>query len=258
MKFFIFIAFLLSAAALGLTLYREFEVKPFVPAPVPRKVEMTATPQPDQELKEELLKLKMKVASLEKALLEKEKQIEPVPVLQQEVAELSTFQNDLAEFTLNLDPLDVIGTTEREIENAYNTLLDMSLPAGERAKQAALLKKYNLFDEAAVASMTRLFMDAENPGDKAAALSALKGHATREVRDGILETFSTEIAEGYQNARLRYHGIEALEPLLPDAEAEAMLSVIAQNDPEIRIANRAAKSVGLPPRKKESAPPKDG
>jgi hypothetical protein len=248
-------AFILAAAALGLTLYRELEDPILIPTK-PQTIVQAA--EPDPKLQEELLKLRMRLATLEKALAEKEKQFEPVPILQEEVAELSSFQNDLAEYALNIDPLDVIGATEREIENAYNALLDESLPAAERAKQAALLKKYNLFDEDAVASMSAMFFNANDSYEKAAALSALKGYITPEVRQGVMEAFSNDIAEGYKNGRLRYSGIEALEPLLPDPEVEAMLKVIAQNDPEVRIANRAAKSVGLPARQKTDVRPKDG
>ena len=254
MKFIIVIAFIFSGAALALTVYRELE-DPVV-IPVSASPVVTEDETMDPGLEGELLRLKLRVRALERSLAEKDKEIEPVPVLQQEVAELSSLQNDLAEYTLNIDPFDVIGVQEREIEDAYNTLLDESKPAGERAKQAALLKKYNLFDEEAIASMTNLFFNAETAGDKGAALVALKGHVTPEVRDGVLETFSTEIADGYQNDRFRYFGIEALEPLLPDPEVEAMLTVIAQNDPQIKIANRAAKSVGLPARQKEKS--KDG
>ena len=82
---------------------------------------------------------------------------------------------------------------------------------------------------------------------------------TPEVRDGVLEAFSTEIADGYKNGRLRYHGIEALEPLLPNPEVEAMLILLAQNDPEQKIAGRAAKAVGLPiPAKRTGTQDGDG
>lgn len=249
MKIALIIALLCSAAALALTIHRELEDPVVIPVSKTPVAEETVPVNGD--VADELLRLKLRISALEKAMQDRDLQIEPVPVLQQEVAELSSLQNDLAEYTLNIDPFDVIGVQEREIEDAYNTLLDESKPAGERAKQAALLKKYDLFDEEAIASMTNLFFNANNPGEQGAALAALKGFVPPEVRSGVLETLSTEIASGYENARFRYHGIEALEPFLPDPEVEAMLTVIAQNDPELKIANRAAKSVGLPQRANE-------
>ncbi len=254
MKFTLFIALLLSVTALALTVYREFEDPVVLPITTKPIVKQETTGE--KELEEELLKLKLRLAALEKALERKTQEIEPIPRIQEEVAELSTFQNDLAEYALNIDPLDVIGTQEREIENAYHILLDETKSAGERAKQAALLKKYGLFDEAAVAAMSNLFLNAESTAEKGAALSALKGHVTPEIRAGVLESLSTEIAGGYQNARFRYQGIEALKPLLPDPEIEAMLTVIAQNDPLVKVANIAGKSIGLPARQEEEKPTK--
>ena len=107
--------------------------------------------------------------------------------------------------------------------------------------------------------MSNLFLNADSAGEKGAALSALKGHVTPEIRSGVLESLSTEISDGYKNARFRYQGIEALKPLLPDPEIEAMLTVIAQNDPSVKIANIAGKTVGLPAREEEeSSKKKDG
>lgn len=254
MKLTLIITLLFSITALALTIYREFEDPMIIPVsnnPVAR-TETTG----NEELREDLLKLKLRLSALEKSVERKSQEIEPIPQIQEEVEELSTFQNDLAEYALNIDPLDVIGTQEREIEEAYNTLLDETKSAGERAKQAALLKRYGLFDEEAVASMTNLFLNAESLAEKGAALSTLKEHVTPEVRSAVLDSLSTEIAGGYENARFRFHGIEALKPLLPDPEVEAMLTVIAQNDPLIKVANIAGKSVGLPPRKAEEPPQK--
>jgi hypothetical protein len=254
MRIALFIALIFSAAALALTVYREFE-DPIVISKSAKPAVKAETPS-DDGLRDELLKLKLRLAALEKVVQRKTQELEPIPQIQEEVAELSTFQNDLAEYALNIDPLDVIGTQEREIENAYSILLDETRSAGERAKQAALLKKYGMFDEEAVASMSNLFFNAESAGEKGAALSALKGHVTPEIRSGVLDSLSTEIADGYQNARFRYQGIEALKPLLPDPEIEAMLTVIAQNDPLVKVANVAGKSVGLPARQEEEKPKK--
>ena len=162
MRIALFIALIFSAAALALTVYREYE-DPIVISKSPKPAAITETTQ-DDGLRDELLKLKLRLAALEKAVERKTQEIEPIPQIQEEVAELNTFQNDLAEYALNIDPLDVIGTQEREIEDAYNILLDETRSAGERAKQAALLKRYGMFDEEAVASMSNLFFNAESAG----------------------------------------------------------------------------------------------
>ena len=243
MKYLSVIAVLLAAAALALTLNRELD-GPKIVRPPSRQTQKAN--ESNQALQDELLVLRMKIAALEKKIrVQNAEEAKPIPVLQEQVADLTTFQEDLAEYTLNMDPLDVIGTTEREIETAYSILMDESRPAGERARQAALLKRFDLFDQEAIDSMNNLFLTAEDPNEKAAALTALKGHVTPEVRDGVLQAFSLDIGNGYQNGRLRYHGIEALEPLLPNPEVEAMLIHLAQNDPEPKIAGRAAKSMGL-------------
>ena len=237
MKFITILALILSAIALAL---------PFV-----KKAESPILLQPtvdnnNQELKDELRKLQKRLAVLEKASTTQVNETVPLPKLQEQVAELSTFQEDLAEYALNIDPLDVIGITEREIETAYATLMDESLSPGVRAKQAALLKRYGLFDEEAIGAMKNLFFTSEDLTGKAAALSALKGYVSPDVRDGVLDSINQEITNGYKNARFRYSGIEALKPLLPNPEVESMLTQLAQNDPEPKIAAIAAKSVGLP------------
>ena len=250
MKYVSIIAIILSATALSLALYREFQNPAIIRAPTTKSLK---TEKSTQALQDELLILRKRLASLEKKTqLEIKNEPAPIPVLQEQVAELTTFQEDLAEYTLNIDPLDVIGTTEREIEVAYDTLMDESLSPMERAKQAALLKRYDLFDQEAIDSMKNLFLESESASEKTAALVALKGYVSPEIRDGVLEAFSTEVAEGYKNGRFRYHGIEALEPLLPNPEVEAMLTLLAQYDPEPKIAGRAAKSVGLPVNSKEA------
>ncbi|MDA0346298.1 MAG: hypothetical protein O3C43_03100 [Verrucomicrobia bacterium] len=237
MKFITILALILSAIALALPFVKKAEGPVLVQATGKKNT---------QELRDELLRLQKRLAVLEKASTAKVNETVPLPKLQEQVAELSTFQGDLAEYALNIDPLDVIGTTEREIETAYAILMDESKSPGERAKQAALLKRYELFDEEAINSMKNLFFTSEDLYGKAAALSALKGHISPDIRDGVLESFSQEVSNGYKNARFRYSGIEALEPLLPNPEVESMLTQLAQNDPEPKIAARAAKSVGLP------------
>jgi hypothetical protein len=257
MKFITILALILSAIALAL---------PFVKQAERPNVVQANDKDNTQELRDELLRLQKRLAVLEKASVATVKETVPLPKLQEQVAELSTFQVDLAEYALNIDPLNVIGTAEREIETAYATLMDESKSPGERAKQAALLKRYDQFDQEAIDSMKNLFFTTEDLSGKAAALSALKGYVSPDIRDGVLDSFNQEVSTGYKNARFRYSGIEALEPLLPNPEVESMLTQLAQNDPEPKIAARAAKSVGLPITIKRSGdngvdsekPPADG
>jgi hypothetical protein len=246
MKYISILALMLSAIALVVTLNRNFESPVIVQAP---------TKETNRPLQDELLKLQIKLAALEKALTQKAKEAEPLPQIQEQVEELTVFQTDLAEYALNIDPLGVIQVTEREIETAYITLMDESRSPWERAKQAALLKRYDQFDQDAIESMSNLFFTAEDPNEKAAALVALKDYVSPDVRIGVLDAFSADVGNGYKNGRLRYHGIEALEPLLPDPEVEAMLTHLAHNDPEPKIAGRAAQSVGLPTPEKGSGLP---
>ncbi|MBH52981.1 MAG: hypothetical protein CMI18_01395 [Opitutaceae bacterium] len=246
MKFISILALLLSFGAIGTILYQDFAKPEIAMTPDRQDGETYSKAEPETNVKDELLRIKLRLSALEKAIDNKTREIEPIPQIQEEVAELSNLQNDLVEYALNIDPLDVIGAQEREIEEAYNTLLDESKSAGLRARQAVLLKRYNMFDEEAVQAMTDLFHNSEQLNGKALALAALKGYETKEIQDSVLESLSLDVANGYKSARFRYFGIEALEPLLPNSEVEAMLNQIAENDPEIKIANRAAKTVGLP------------
>lgn len=166
--------------------------------------------------------------------------------LEQQVETLASNQQDIAELALGLDPLGVIEKREREILKSYEILTDVTRPAWERAKQAALLKKYDLFDGAAFSSMWRLFSEPKSGEDQAAALLALKGRLGAEHRDEVLAALQSNQDESKDNSRLRYFSIEALEPLLPDPLVEDWLLQSALNDPQSKIARRAAKSLGLP------------
>ena len=166
--------------------------------------------------------------------------------LERQVEALASNQQDIAELALGMDSFGVLETQEREILNAYKTLVDESKPAGVRAKQAALLKRYGQFDQQAIDSMWKLFSNPKGAYDQASALLALKGHLTMDNRDGVLAALNEDIEGGYKNGRLRYYGIEAVESLLPDPEVLDWLTYLAQNDPEAKIAGRAARSVGLP------------
>jgi hypothetical protein len=166
-------------------------------------------------------------------------------VSEQPSADVSTStQSELAKLKRSLDPYGVIEATENKIQNASVILMDESRSPWERAKQAELLKQYGLFDDGAVDAMRKLFATAESPNEKAAALVALRGHVTPAMRDEILTTLSTAVEEGKSGGRLTYHGIEALEPLLPDPVVESWLIDVAETDPEPKIAQRAATSLG--------------
>ncbi|MFL3657880.1 MAG: hypothetical protein ACJ07L_07480, partial [Opitutales bacterium] len=107
-------------------------------------------------------------------------------------------------------------------------------------------KRYGQFDQQAVDSMWKLFSEPKGAYDQAGALMALKGHLTMDDRDDVLTALNEDMEKGYKNGRLRYRGIEAVESLLPDPTVQEWLTHLAQNDPEPKIAGRAAKSVGLP------------
>lgn len=197
-------------------------------------------------LQAEVQELRERLAALESAGTSSEMTVPDVGNLEQQVGELASNQQNIAELALGIDSLGVLETQEREILNAYKTLLDESKPAGERVKKAALLKRYGQFDQQAVDSMWKLFSEPKGAYDQAGALMALKGHLTMDNRDGVLAALNEDMEKGYKNGRLRYYGIEAVESLLPDPVVQDWLTELAQNDPEPKIAGRAARSVGLP------------
>ena len=207
-----------------------------------------ATGGADEALRLEIRELRERLAALEGESRESLTEAAPVPrgELELQIEELATSQMDLAELTSKIDSLGVLETQERELVNAYKILIDENRPAGERVKQANLLKRYGQFDEQAVESMWKLFTEQKRPYDQAAALSALKGYVSADRRDDVIAALNEDFNSGYKNGRLRYFGIEALEPLLPDPAVREQLAIIAENDPERKIAARAAKSIGLP------------
>ena len=209
----------------------------------------------DQALRLELRELRERLAELEGKSRESITEKAPAPrgELELQIEELANGQLDLVEFTSKIDSLGVLETQERELVNAYKILIDESRPSGERVKQANLLKRYGQFDEQAVESMWKLFSEQKKPYDQAAALSALKGYVSTDRRDDVIAAINEDLTGGYKNGRLRYFGIEALEPLLPDPAVLEQLVIIAESDPEGKIAARAAKSIGMPIRKGERA-----
>ena len=212
-----------------------------------------ANGDPNQALRLEVRELRERLSELEGESRESINEAAPKGELELQIEELANSQMDLAELTSKIDSLGVLETQERELVNAYKILIDESRPAGERVKQANLLKRYGQFDEQAVESMWKLFSEQKKPYDQAAALSALKGYVSAERRDDVIAAINEDLTGGYKNGRLRYFGIEALEPLLPDPSVQEQLAIIAENDPERKIAARAARSIGSPITKGESA-----
>ena len=211
-----------------------------------------ANGDPNQALRLEVRELRERLSELEGESRESINEAAPKGELELQIEELANSQMDLAELTSKIDSLGVLETQERELVNAYKILIDESRPAGERVKQANLLKRYGQFDEQAVESMWKLFSEQKKPYDQAAALSALKGYVSAERRDDVIAAINEDLTGGYKNGRLRYFGIEALEPLLPDPSVQEQLAIIAENDPERKIAARAARSIGSPITKGES------
>ncbi len=228
------IALLLSVAALVVALTRK------------NSPDLTIVSSSDAALVAEVEELRERLAALENADSIPGAKLPGAQNLERQLEELATNQQDIAELALGIDSLGVLETQEREVLNAYKVLMNEKQPAWERAKQANLLKRYGQFDQQAIDSMWKLFSNPKKPNDQAAALLALKGHVTGENRDDVLTAMKREVEGGFENGRLRYFGIEALEPLARDPEVREWLTFIAQNDPEPKIAGLAAKSVGFP------------
>ncbi|MBT3480471.1 MAG: hypothetical protein HN457_03425 [Opitutales bacterium] len=228
------IALVVAVAALGFAL-RQNEV-----------ATSSEVSKSNDAMQAEVQELRERLAALESTRISKGIAAPNIGNLEQQVGELANNQQDIAELALGIDSLGVLETQEREILNAYKTLLDESKPVGERLKRVALLKRYGQFDQQAVDSMWKLFSEPKEAYDQAGALMALKGHLTMDDRDDVLTALNEDMEKGYKNGRLRYHGIEAVESLLPDPTVQEWLTHLAQNDPEPKIAGRAARSVGLP------------
>lgn len=165
--------------------------------------------------------------------------------LERQITDLSAKQQELEEFTKGIDSMGVIKATERQIKTAYAKLMDKDADTWTRVKQANLLKRYGQFDENAVTAMQTLWNEAETPKEKGAVLGTLKGHVTPEFRDEIFDTLRAEVEGGNKSGYLRYYAIEALEPLLPDPGVQEWLDYLANNDPEPKIASRAARPLGI-------------
>ena len=235
MKVLPLVALLLSAAALAVALLD-----------VGSSVQRPTSNSENEALLREVQELRNRLTALENVSPSESRDKPTGSRLELQMRELESSQQEIAELALGIDSLGVLETQERELIDAYKRLMDESLPAGERVKQAGLLKRYGQFDEKAEESMWKLFSEAKKPYDQAAALVALKGRVTAERRDDVIAALNADFDNGYKNGRLRYFGIEALEPLLPDPAVQEQLAHIAHNDPEPKIAGRAARAAGLP------------
>ena len=233
-------AILISLSALATALYRNISPK----APHARS-------ETEESLRKEIEALRQRLAILEETAEIDLPATPGIQTLERKLDELAANQQDIAELTLEIDSLRILETQERELMNAYKIVIDDSRKPWERAKLANQLKRYGLFDQQAVDSMWRLFENSENSEDRAAALHALKGSLTQENSEAVLLSLKQDVEEGYEDGRLRYYGIEALEPLMPNPEIEDWLTYLAQSDPKSKIASRAAKAVGLPDPKKD-------
>lgn len=167
--------------------------------------------------------------------------------VRQRLDALESKQTQLAQYTRDLDKYGVVATMEKELVNAYSTLMDTNQSFGARLKQAEQLKRYGYFDAKALQAVTDLYHQTENFNEKGFALSALKGVVTPAMRDQIISDLSADIAAGNQSARFRYHAIEALEPLVKEPTVQQWLNHLAQSDPEPKLAGRAQQAIGINP-----------
>lgn len=181
------IALIIAVAALGFAL-RQSEFTPSF-----------ENSHSNDALQAEVQELRERLAALESAGTPKGITAPDVQNLEQQVDELASNQQDIAELALGIDSLGVLETQEREVLNAYKILIDENKPASQRAKQAALLKRYGQFDQQAVDSMWKLFSNPKGAYDQASALVALKGHLTMDNRDNVLAALNEDIEEGYKN-----------------------------------------------------------
>lgn len=134
---------------------------------------------------------------------------------------------------------------EKELTDAYDTLMDDSLPIWTRAKQADKLKRYGQFDERAIQAMKDLWNQADNNNERAGILHALKGVVDAEFRDQILTSLADEFRNEAESPKFRYMAVEALETMLPDPVVREWLNYLILNDPDPEIQARARRPLGL-------------
>ena len=206
------------------------------------------------ELKQEIAQLKTANAALKAQFAEMNSKplrivdnTLEVQALGERIAKLESSQNEVIEAVNETDKYGVVAAMEKEIVSAYTTLMDAEQSAGARLKQVGQLKRYGYFDEKALQAVTDIYASTDNFNEKGWALSAMIGNVTPQFRDQILADLSAEVEAGSKSGRFRYHAIEALEPMADDPTVREWLGHLAQNDPEPKLAGRAARALGGEP-----------
>jgi hypothetical protein len=244
------LAVLFSAAAIGVALF----ARPAGPVSV-----ASGSPPDNAALAEQVGRLEKKLTAVEDSQRRLLDQLAggslatvsvdnaTVEQLKARLTELDRKQTELDQATKEIDKLGIVPAMEAEVKKARATLMDESLPVWERAKQAALLKRFGQFDAPAVEAMMKLLTKTENPNEKAGVIVALTGQVSTELRDQILLGLRNEAEGSYPSPKYRYVAIEALQPMRPDPLVEQWLAHLAQHDPEPEVQARAARST-QPPR----------
>jgi len=244
------LAVLLSCAALATAVFNPNSSPGSNDAPVSASSDQAAL----TELKNEIAQLKTANAALKAQLAEMNSKplrivdntIE-VEALRKRVAKLENTQIEVIEAVNETDKYGVVAAMEKEIVSAYTTLMDAQQSAGARLKQVAQLKRYGYFDEKALNAVTEIYAGTDDFNEKGMALQAMKGTVTPQIRDQILADLSAEFEAGNKSGRFRYYAIEALEPMADDPTVREWLNHLAQNDPQAKLAARAAQALGGEP-----------
>lgn len=244
------LAVLLSCAALATAVFNR-------PSSV-GSTNTSSTAASDQtglaELKNEIAQLKTANAALKAQLAEMNSKplrivdnTLEVQALGERIAKLESSQSEVIEAVNETDKYGIIAAMEKEIASAYTTLMDAEQSAGARLKQVGQLKRYGYFDEKALKAVTDIYAGTDDFNQKGAALRAMTGSITPQIRDQILADLSAEVEAGNKSGRYRYYAIEALEPLANDPTVQEWLGHLAQNDPEPKLAARASQALGGDP-----------
>jgi len=203
------------------------------------------------ELQEEITQLKEANESLRSQLAEINRKplrivdnTADVEALRERVARLESSQNEVIQAVNETDKYGVVAAMEKDLVNAYSTLMDTNKPPEARLKQISQLKRYGYFDEKALQAVTDIYLGAGDFNMKGFALQAIKGSVTPQFRDQILADLGAEVEAGNKSGRFRYYAIEALEPMADDPAVREWLEHLAQNDPQAKLAARANRALG--------------
>lgn len=244
------LAVLLSCVALATAVFNRSSSVGSKDAPSTKTSDQTGL----AELKKEIAQLKTANAALKAQLAEMNSKplrivdnTLEVQALGERVAKLESSQSEVIEAVNETDKYGVVAAMEKEIVSAYTTLMDAEQSAGARLKQVAQLKRYGYFDEKALKAVTDIYASTDNFNEKGAALQAMTGSVTPEIRDQILADLSAEVEGGNQSGRFRYFAIEALEPMANNPTVREWLDHLAQNDPQAKLAARAVRALGGEP-----------